>query len=431
MNYDCIIIGAGLSGLVCGIKCASAGLRTAIFSGGRNALHFSSGSIDLYGFDDEGKAVRNPVHYIEENVIKKKNHPYSKVGLNDTLEALTFFKESLSAQDLVLNGLKENNHFHVTGAGTVKPTFLSQRSVFSDRIAEAFRGTGPIAVLNFKGYRDYYAAITVDIMKRNPLFNNRKIFVGNIALPHYTRTERNLHEYRSIDLARVFDSEKYLPRIADEIRQACGDAEIISLPAFIGINNFNNVYDRLSSMTGRVIYEIPSLPPSILGMRIDQALRSQFAALGGELSEGDRVVGGEIIDGKVDHIHTEHYGDTRHRASYYVMSTGSFFSGGLSSSFNRLDEPIFSLPVSGSENRRDWYSPEFFDKKSHPFLEYGVVTDENLHPLYNNDEPVDNLFCTGALLSGYNPIKEGSGGGIAVATGYSAAKAIISRTGKG
>ena len=47
MIYDCVIIGGGLAGLTCGIKCAKEGLHTVIISGGMNSLHFSSGSIDL------------------------------------------------------------------------------------------------------------------------------------------------------------------------------------------------------------------------------------------------------------------------------------------------------------------------------------------------------------------------------------------------
>lgn len=31
---------------------------------------------------------------------------------------------------------------------------------------------------------------------------------------------------------------------------------------------------------------------------------------------------------------------------------------------------------------------------------------------------MENLFCTGAVLSGYDPVNQGCGGGVAVATGY-------------
>lgn len=424
-TYDCLIIGAGLSGIVCGIKCASEGLRTVIFSGGRNALHFSSGSIDLYGYNSERRAVKRPFDYLEELANSNKNHPYSKSGIEDIREGLDFFKNQLGIEGMKLNGLVNENHFHVTGLGTLKPTYFSPSSVFNEKIDEKFKGRCGIAVMNFEGYRDYYAEMTVALLKKNPLFADKIITVGNIKLPYYAQTEKNLHEFRSIDLARVFDTERFLPRIAEEIKTAAGDADIVSLPAFLGIDNYRHVHERLEHMTGKLIYEVPSLPPSILGMRIDNALRARFAALAGELSNGDKVVGGEIIGSNLDHIHTHHYGDTRHRSRFYVMSTGSFFSGGLTSGFNRLEEPILKLKISGNENRSEWYSKEFFAKQSHPFLEYGVDTDENFNPFDKNGIAVKNLFCVGALLAGYNPIKEGSGGGVAVTTGYSTAKKII------
>ena len=71
MKYDCIIIGGGLSGLVCGLKCQTAGLNSAIFSAGASALAFSSGSVDLLGRYPGQGVVYAPFkalpEFIEEN----------------------------------------------------------------------------------------------------------------------------------------------------------------------------------------------------------------------------------------------------------------------------------------------------------------------------------------------------------------------------
>ena len=66
MIYDCVIIGGGLAGLTCGIKCAKEGLHTVIISGGMNSLHFSSGSIDLAGNTEKGAIVKKPFEYKKE-----------------------------------------------------------------------------------------------------------------------------------------------------------------------------------------------------------------------------------------------------------------------------------------------------------------------------------------------------------------------------
>ncbi len=212
MAYECIIIGGGLAGLTCGIKCRREGLRTAIISSGASSLHFSSGSIDLYGYTPDKTPVVRPLDHIATMQGLNPEHPYAKIGVDMVKEAIDFFKAEAGMGDVTLHGNGDGNHFHVTGIGTLKPTFLSQGSVFNERIKAAWENRTPIAVLNFEGYRDYYAEIAAEQLKKQPLFAETPISIGSIRLPYYTKTEKNLHEFRSIDLSRVFDTEKYLPR---------------------------------------------------------------------------------------------------------------------------------------------------------------------------------------------------------------------------
>jgi glycerol-3-phosphate dehydrogenase subunit B len=427
VKYDCFIIGGGLSGFTCGIKCLKEGLSCAIISSGMSALHFSSGSIDLMGYYPDRGVVYKPVDYLADFINKNSEHPYAKCGIDLVREAFAFIREELRVEDLDLYCNGDDNHFHVTAMGTLKPTYLSQRSVFNERIKEAFKKRTRIAILNFRGFRDFYPDLAIAILKKNSLFSLFEIVSDTIELPMFRKTGKNPHEFRSIDIARIFDSETYLQKIANKIKKAAGSAAFVGLPAFIGINNYNRIHKRLEELTGTLIYEVPTLPPSILGMRIDNALKSRFAALGGVYIGGDKVTGGEIRDAKIHQIHTSNYHDPGFSAEYYVLSSGSFFSGGLASEFNRIREPIFDLRVYGNEGRNRWYSSEFFSRASHPFLEFGVLTDRNFNPFSREGHSIENLFCTGAILSNYNPVREGSGGGVALSTGYYAAEKIIER----
>ena len=49
MKFDIVLIGGGLSSLVCGIKLQKAGKKCLMVSAGQNALHFSSGAFSLLG----------------------------------------------------------------------------------------------------------------------------------------------------------------------------------------------------------------------------------------------------------------------------------------------------------------------------------------------------------------------------------------------
>ncbi len=425
MNYDCIIIGGGISALTCGIRCQAQGLKCAIISAGMSALHFSSGSIDLIGYDDDRQVIYRPFEYLDRFIASRPGHPYARCGAGRIREALFFLKDELGKEGLDLYYNDDSNHFHVSALGMLKPSFFSQTSVFNDTIRETFGHRAKIAVINFDGYRDFYPEMAISNLRMNSLFKDIEIVTGKILFPDYGDPEKNPFEFRSIDVARIFDTEKFLEEIAAQIKTVAGGADFAALPAFIGISNYRKHHTLLQELAGLLIYEIPTLPPSILGMRIDDALKSRFAALGGVFIAGDKVTGGEIRDGVLQNISTENYGNSGLKARYYVLATGSFFSGGMVSEFNNIREPVFGLQVNFESGRNKWYSPAFFDGKSHPFLEYGVETNERLNPRTADGGTVGNLFCTGALLSHYNPLKEGSGGGVAVSTGYYAAESII------
>ena len=423
--YDCLIIGGGLAGLTCGIKCASHGLHTAIISGGMNSLHFSSGSIDIAGYTTKGEVIKKPFDYLKTMIKENSGHPYARVGIPGIRSSIDFIKDRLGVEGITMNHNSEFNHFHITTLGTLKPTYLSQESVFSARVTDIVNSHEKIAVLNFKGFRDYYPEQTAVYLKKNSLFKDTEIILGNISLPYYMNTEKNLHEFRSIDIARIFETERYLPRIAEEIKKASGGASAVSLPAFIGINNYKKIRSKLEEMTGKFIYEIPTLPPSILGLRLDHALKNSFIKLGGEYIAGERVVSGSISNNKVEFLTTRNSGNIPVQAKFYALTTGSFFSGGLTAGFDSITEPLFGLKVQSDKNKSKWYSETFFDKKSHPFLGYGVETDNRFNPLSDNGKTIKNLFCAGSVLSGYNPVSEGSGGGVAVSTGFKCAERII------
>lgn len=427
MRYDCIIIGGGIAGLTCGIKCAGEGLRCAVISSGMSALHFSSGSIDLLGSRTGRDVVKEPFAELDGFTKENPEHPYAKCGKEVIRDVFSFLISEIGTQDLALFSNGDMNHFHVTSAGTLKTTFLSQQSVFNKKIRDAFFNKPKIAVINVNGFRDFYPSVGGANLKKNKLFRDCEIITGSISLPGIKSNPKNPHEFRSIDICRIFDSQKNLKKISSLIASAAGDADIVGIPAFLGLNNYNAIITFLREQTGYIIYEIPTLPPSILGMRLDNALKNRYAELGGVFIAGDRVVDGKISDGILKYIQTENHPETRLYADSYVISTGSFFSGGLTSDAENIREPVFDLQLDYIEGRENWRGQTFFNPQSHPFLSFGVKTNEKLNAHGPSGEPIDNLFCAGAILSHYDPVKEGTGSGAAISTGFSAGMQIIKR----
>lgn len=428
MNVDCIIIGGGISGLTCGIRCAENGLSCAIISAGMNALHFSSGSIDLLGFHPGKNIVFSPFDELNDFIHSHPRHPYSKYGRDVIEMAISYFDDQVNLKGIELFSNKKNNHFHVTSLGTLKPSFLSQKSVFNQHIMEAFQNNPGIAIINMEGFRDFYPEMVASNLKKNSLFNRCKIVTGSIQLPDSLTGLKNNCNLRSIDISRIFDMGSHIDEIADQIKKIAGNSKIAGIPAFLGIYNSGNILSRLCDLTGLFIYEIPTLPPSILGMRLDNALKSRFADLGGVYIAGDRVKKGYIKNNRVDYIITQNNPDTHLTGTFYVLATGSFFSGGMISESESIKEPVFDLIVEYTKNRKTWYSHDFFHPAGHPFFNFGVNTNDQLNPFDNSGKTIKNLYCSGAILSHYDPVTEGTGGGVAVSSGYYAADRILNHS---
>jgi glycerol-3-phosphate dehydrogenase subunit B len=424
MIHDCIIIGAGLAGLTCGIRCASAGLKTLIISSGASTLHFSSGSIDLYGKDPMGRVIDDPYAGIKKMTMKNTGHPYSKIGIKTIIDSIDFMQKELATQGLIMNRAGTRNHLHITSLGTFKTSYLSQASAFNDRIPELINSGRAISIIGFAGFRDFYPEMTASMFKRLEIFKNRRVTSARIEIKGYLSEKNREFGIRSIDLARLFDTDRFLPRLADDIRKASAGSALALLPAFLGISSFAHVHKKLEDAAGVALCEMPTLPPSIPGMRLDMALKNRFISLGGELSPGDRVASGIISSDRLIEIRTANFESRGHSAKSFVLATGGYFSGGLKSEHDGINEPIFGLKVTSPGMRADWRSNNFFGN-GHNFLKHGVIVNNRLNPTTQNGKTIKNIYCAGSILAGYDPVAEASGGGVAIAAGFHAANQII------
>jgi glycerol-3-phosphate dehydrogenase subunit B len=115
---------------------------------------------------------------------------------------------------------------------------------------------------------------------------------------------------------------------------------------------------------------------------------------------------------------------TEIEAAAFVLATGKFLAGGLRRR-SRLEETLFDLPVfyRGAEvgetdllkltAAKPWEPQKLFA--------CGVRTDALLRPLGSEGKLLyENLFAAGSVLAGYDAEWEGSGLGVAIATGYAA-----------
>ena len=121
-------------------------------------------------------------------------------------------------------------------------------------------------------------------------------------------------------------------------------------------------------------------------------------------------------------IHSLHHRDIPLRAKHAVLASGSFFSNGLVTQFDRVTEPVFGLDVRFADQREGWSQQDVFAPQ--PYLQFGAIVDEHLHPRIEG-ETVSNLYAIGAVLEGFDPIVQGCGAGVSLLSALHVAEQIL------
>ncbi|MGL5683358.1 MAG: anaerobic glycerol-3-phosphate dehydrogenase subunit GlpB [Marinifilaceae bacterium] len=412
MKFDTIIIGGGLSGLTCAIKLTEMGQKCAIISIGQSALHFSSGAFDLLG-SVNGEKVMEPFEGMSQ---LPENHPYSLLGI-DKIKALE--KEVVpffSKMGVNLKGSAARNHYRITPMGGLRSTWLSLED-FNVIENEDVLPWKKVTILNVSGYLDFYTKFIADELEQKHV----ECSIKAVSTPELERLRKSPTEMRAANIARVLESAENLEHFAAQVNANVeAESEVVMLPAVFGLYS-TSVINKLRKLVNKPIWLLPTMPISVPGVRTQIMMRKYFQDLGGVYLLGDTVLGGEIIDNRVTSVSTSDQGDIKLYADNFVLASGSFFSHGLIAEPHSIVEPIFNLDTLSSNDRNDWFKKDLF--KEQPYMSYGVKTNADFRASING-QAVKNLYVAGAVLGGYNPIKEACGGGVSILTAMNVANLI-------
>lgn len=418
MKFDTIIIGGGLSGLICGIRLSQEGQRCVIVSSGQSALHFSSGSFDLLNALPDGSAVSDPLLAVEDLIRTNPTHPYSKLG-KESFKKLSLYAESfLSGIGLSLQGSARNNHYRITPMGTLKSTWLTV-SDFGISESDSELPWKKVSIFNPAGFLDFYPQFIADEFLKLGTESNIEIF----DLPDLDYLRRNPSELRATNIARILDKESNLDLFSKILNDRSGNSDAIIIPACIGLKS--DSISHLKRMVSKPIFLLPTLPPSAMGIRIQQYLHDYFLRLGGTYMLGDSIKKADTVDNSITRVYSYNHGDIPFVAKNVVLATGSYFSQGLIATSDQVYEPIFNLDVSYLSDRQQWYDSNMF--KAQGYQQFGVKTDNAFNGL-KGGEPIRNLFVSGAILEGFNPVKEGTGAGVSILTALHIANNILKQS---
>lgn len=411
MKFDTIVIGGGLSGLVAGIESARAGRRTAIVTAGQSALHFWSGSFEFLCRENSSEVIENP---LERAARLSADHPYQKIGLGRTARLLDKVKPLLSEAGISVNGSLERNHYRLTPLGFAKPAWLTLDDYLAFGHPSELNGK-KTCIVNIFSYIDFYPRFLEAGL--------RKLGAGAVSkevnIPQLDILRKSTTEMRATNISR-FLRDDAVDSLAREINRVSKGSDFVIMPAILGMFSDYPVR-RLRNGVDRPIYFVATTPASVPGVRCQLSLKDLFTGLGGTYMPGDTVMRGEFEGRYLRRIYTANLGDIALEAENFMMGSGSFFGHGLVATLDRISEPVFGLDIAAGRKRTEWYDKDFYAPQ--PYMEYGVVTDDRFRPSLHG-ETIENLYCAGALLSGFNALREGSGAGITLSTSLAAAEEL-------
>jgi glycerol-3-phosphate dehydrogenase subunit B len=404
-RWDLIVIGTGLAGLTAARTALEMGARVLIVGRGMGSLTLFGNTIDVLGTIPPGVNLDAGV---ANWIAAHPDHPYARTGWAGIAESLIAFREFF-APPYSFVAAEMSNSLVPTGAGTLRPTYLLPVTM------RAGAGITPAETLivGFRGFKDFQGD-TVSL--------HLKCRGVNISLPRY-----GLEGLTALALARLMDEERFRNGLGEAIRGQKAGEKRIGLPAVLGLCEPAAVLEDLEGVIGAQVFEIPMLPPSIPGLRIFNRFREYLIAKGATFLLGNPVTGADVKNGRCEGIRvTNPPLTTEYRAESYVLATGRFLGGGLWADMDRITEPLFHLPVSQPASRGDWFRGRFFQSEAHPIHSAGIVTDQALRPLGEKGPPLlANVRIAGSILANHQSIEEHSREGIAIATGYLAAKGAL------
>ncbi|OBW92004.1 glycerol-3-phosphate dehydrogenase [Gallibacterium genomosp. 3] len=420
MNFDTLIIGGGLAGLLCGIKLQQQGKHCAIVTAGQSAIDFSSGSLDLLSYCAE-QQVTDLKAGLTQLAEQNEHHPYSLIGSDNVLAYAEEFQQLAQQLQLSLVGDIKQNHYRVTPLGSLQPAWLSPTHVPTVPMSGEKFPYQSLMILGIEGFHDFQPHLVEANLKTLPQFADCEIKHTFLHIPELDHLRTNAREFRSINISQALEHKLNFNELVQEIKQAAGTAKAVFLPACFGLDD-ESFFMQLKQATGLALFELPTLPPSLLGLRQHYKLRREFQRLGGVLMNGDTVLRGDFVQGKVVQVHTALHEEIPLSAENYILASGSFFSNGLVAKFEKIIEPIFELDLIADSERLQWTKHRFADAQ--PYQHYGVKINAHCQVM-KDGQVVPNLFAVGAVIGGFSGLHDGCGSGVSIATAFNVVDYIL------
>lgn len=387
-----VVIGAGLAGMTAALAALELGAQVEVVAFGQGSWIATPGWLET---GDVEKLAAQP------------DHPYAIAGTDSLYAGLALLDRSIG-----LNGAQTSS---LTLSGTMRPISFAPFS-----LNHSLNVNNRVMVVGFEGWRDFFPQLIADQLNESG-YDAQAI---SLPMPDFAGNFDNW----PYQLARWLDTDTGQRAVVDGLKNVSTNADALIFPAVLGMHHASA--KKSETALNIPIIEIPTLPPTVPGQRMEAAMRKAVLARGGRITIGSKVTGYEHPAGRISGVIAETAAHGRGRiipADAVILATGGLYGGGLDSNYTgHIWETTADLAVRNTPAPETWFANDLLAGKGQPVHGARLAINTRLQPLNTNDQPfAENLFAAGHILGGCSPISEGCSEGIDIATAvYAAMQAV-------
>jgi glycerol-3-phosphate dehydrogenase subunit B len=430
---EVVVVGGGLAGCWAAATAAASGARVTLVRRALGATATSAGPLD---FVPPGEAA-DPAGWLARLPRTDPHHPYVAGGAAPSVEELEGEAERLGLA-LATAGLEVRVSLRapLLLAGITGQVRLAGVAPETQAAGDLGRAAGrTVAVAGIQGLARFDpGAVAAALDERRLGWPAPLRAVALLVAPELPGVGPEVAvDLDDATLARALEAPGGAEALGAAIAAALrpGTAELVLLPAVLGVEDPGGVAARVAGAAGVPVAEMVTSPPSAPGWRLQRACDRLVA------DAGVRVVGGTVgavaTDGERA-ISVLAGGETL-PCDALVLATGKYLGGGVVADPRPreplLDLPLFSggVPVARLALRDLVERGRFRDQ---PFASLGVRTDAAGTPVDEHGRaPWANLTACGDLLAGLDPTLSGGGLGVVAWTATRAARTALRQAGAG
>ena len=413
---DVCVIGAGLAGMAATLFAVNRNM-SVVQVGRAGEIMFASGLLDLLGVHpiDKKRQWRDPWAGINALVKTNPDHPYAYLTKEDIRAAFDELLKFLEQNGLRYHRRKSRNSDVLTSLGTIKTTYAVPHTMWQGVVA--LEKKPACLFVDIRGLKAFSARQIAATLKKRW----SGLRAAKISFPD----SDHLSELYTEHMANALSLSRNREKFADVVRPHTKKSEIVGLPAILGIYRTDEVLSHLEQLIGLPIFEIPTIPPSVPGLRLKEAFESGLQPKGVRTFSLQRVL---EVRQRTDRRFEIHIGrdDREHVviSRSIILASGRFIGGGLHADRKHICETIFGLPVYQPDSRANWHRRLFLDPEGHRINQAGLAVDDCFRPLGRNGKPLfETLFSAGSILAHNDWKRLKCGAGVAIATAFGAVKA--------